>query len=154
MNTCICTSPVTEPSVEIDPNLRGSDLLAAIVRFIRTNPDLWDQSQWSSLEESLYRPAIRPNCGTSFCVAGWAAQATGGWWASESTLIAEDEEPLVGPCVTHVEDRARRLLQLTEEQAEWLFHSTRQLCEIAEFAEAYAVDPDVDVSRLNLRHRN
>ena len=69
------------------------------------------------------------------CLAGWAAELAGGKWAYSSAnhLLAEPGDNLnhlLSGVQIHVEDRATRLLELTEEQADNLFCAGNTLADI------------------------
>ena len=81
------------------------------------HPEEWDQSKW--------------HCGTAMCFAGRAASMFGGMWSSmfSNYLLAWPSEPEFGGLV-HVQERARRILGLTELEAMVLFHAENTLSDI------------------------
>jgi len=103
-------------------------LLQETLAHIEANPSEWYQKQY--------------RCGTGMCFAGWAVHLAGGEWYAgpESTyaseLIAEPDEPNSftlsdsGALVVHAEDRATRLLGLTDEQSATLFYEDNTLADL------------------------
>lgn len=106
------------------------DLLRLTLKHIEMAPCTWDQEHWRR----------KAPCGTVMCFAGWACTLAGGRWYAAAdahlrdVLIAEqgDEEDyettdVNGDEVVSAADRARRVLGLTWEQANWLFVETNTL---------------------------
>lgn len=97
-------------------------LLRQVLAHIETNPEVWDQGEW--------------RCDTGMCFAGWTGELAGGKWITEADsmfapyMVVERDDHLdhvrylseVGYAVD-VEERATRLLGLTEDQADDLFTS-------------------------------
>lgn len=110
--------PMTGPNVP---------LLTATMQHIETHPEEWNQHRW--------------RCGTAACYAGRAVLLDGGTWDTDADsadpyLVARDTDPVVetwpslngsGHRVIHVNDRARHILGLTNEQANNLFYSANTL---------------------------
>ncbi len=132
-----------EAQVKDTASLRGFDLLDAVIEQITLHPETWKQY--------TYR------CDTGMCVAGWAVELTGGRWASPAGdvdndagsdyVLAEhdDHADVVFPTfdglqVTTADERARRLLCLSEKQAEELFDSINRLPDILHFAERFKAE--------------
>lgn len=118
-----------------DIGLRGLDLLDAVIAQIEAHPETWSQSRY--------------RCETGMCLAGWAAEMTGGQWltgpasALAPLLLAdddddpadtedfpEDDEPFSGVLAIESHIRAQRLIGLTEDQAERLFAGGNTLPDI------------------------
>ena len=100
------------------------DLLDRTLAYIEAHPDEHDQGTW--------------RCGTAMCFAGHAAVLDGGVWAGpeHDELVAMREDPAevrrlssIGE-VVHVEDRARRVLGLTGEEAYALFYRAATLDDV------------------------
>jgi hypothetical protein len=103
-------------------------LLKQTLAHIEANPEDWYQRTW--------------RCKSGMCFAGWAADLAGGEWYAgpEDTyaheLIAEPDEPNSftlshsGALVVHAEDRATRLLGLTDEQSATLFYEDNTLADL------------------------
>lgn len=90
-------------------------LLRQTLAYIEAHPEEWNQTTW--------------RCGTSACFAGHAAILDGGAWADEEsacvTARADDlPDDVFGAAIALrvlVEDRAQRILGLTDRQADYLF---------------------------------
>lgn len=91
-------------------------LLRQTLAYIEAHPEEWNQAHW--------------HCGTAACFAGRAALLAGGNWVNDKSscvVVAPDDPPsdvfMVRGGEGHVlvEDRAKRVLGLTEEQADRLF---------------------------------
>lgn len=105
----------------------------------------WDQSSW--------RAQSPHNCHTTYCIAGYTIQATGGKWASDdpdsfyySYVLAEpgDDEDVVefrygtgDQGVVPAKYRAARVLGLTRSEG-GMFDGDLELWEIEEFAKRIA----------------
>lgn len=95
--------------------LRGNELLRAVVNHIIDDPESWDQVEYHSW------------CGTKHCIAGWAqvlggADVSSGEWRMSLSLDASSD--------------AMKFLELTSDEACWLFSYDRTFDEIHEFAKA------------------
>lgn len=110
---------------------RNKKLLCETMKYIETHPEKW--VQWS------YR------CGTSMCFAGWAAVLAGGKWSNP-----------VGECDTRmkrqgawpeeeVEERAMRVLGLTEEEAAILFDGSNSKTDLQGFVKNLCEGKEIDV---------
>ena len=121
----------------------NTELLNLVVKTIEADPAHWDQNYYrtvfgderktvDSYQGQLFRPVT---CNTSFCFAGWAIQlgsVSTPHWVDSYYLLAEpsdDPAELMGGIVSACA-RAQKLLGLTAEQAEDLFHATNSLGEI------------------------
>jgi hypothetical protein len=93
----------------IQPELRGVDLLDAIIEQIEREPHTWDQGVWHS------------SCGTQHCVAGWAEVITGNY---DNTYVNLDIN-------LNLESD---LLKISPENGRYLFWTHRTLDEIKQFA--------------------
>lgn len=96
------------------PNL---DLIDRVLQQIDAEPERWNQGWWSG-------PS---SCGTAYCFGGWAVALSGGVWTGDGytdTLVPERGDsayPMAD--YTYVEERATRLLGLTQREADRLFDS-------------------------------
>ncbi|MEU4577461.1 SGNH/GDSL hydrolase family protein [Nonomuraea sp. NPDC023979] len=104
-------------------------LLRQVLAHIEQHPKTWVQKEW--------------RCRTGMCFAGWAADLSGGRWATDAdhwlsrylTPEADDrpddvvERDEIGS-VVDVEDRAKRVLGLDMRQADSLFHGGNDLSDI------------------------
>ena len=107
------------------------DLLDRTLAHIEAHPEHWDQTVW--------------RCDSAMCFAGWTAELAGGKWllpegdAHADYLAPEpgDDPDETGGCCQHLdsgidsgiaaENRARRLLGLTEKQSARLFDGSNTL---------------------------
>ena|SRR5258706_8207228 len=87
--------------------------LDQVINIIETNPERWDQGTWGSMTD----------CGSTYCIAGWACLLAGltlNWF--DNTLInANGHDPF---------DAGQKILELTDEQAHYLFFARTDLDEI------------------------
>ncbi|WP_084963292.1 hypothetical protein [Thermoactinospora rubra] len=105
-------------------------LLRATLAHIEAHPETWNQK--------VYR------CKSGMCFAGWAAELAGGRWITQdptapfSLYLAADRDddpdyvrefPLVGR-VIDVDDRARQVLGLDDDQADELFSADNGIDDI------------------------
>jgi hypothetical protein len=120
-------------SKEPKPNL---PLLRAVLAQIDATPERWDQSMWAS----------RTECGTAFCVAGWAVHI--------SHPDAKPKFNLYGEALTcrlpgfgdvYIMDEARRLLAITRDEASLLFSSFNSRSDVQYYAEAIAARAGEDL---------
>lgn len=107
------------------PNI---ELLRRTLDHIKANPQEWDQH--------VYRE-IKPDCGTAMCFAGWTAELAGGKWKDTDGYLSDILEAVPEDYVKDVHEglvdahaRAQRLLGLTDEEAEDLFHPSNNLAYI------------------------
>ncbi len=77
-------------------------------------------------------------CGTTACVAGWAAILAA---PAGSQITGRNLQEPYGPQV-HIEDYARRHLGITHVQAAWLFHSRRSRDEVLRGIDYLLSHPD------------
>jgi hypothetical protein len=109
----------------------------------------WDQGSWSDGMRLNPETELRePTCGTTACVAGWAVIADRGQFVDSDAVIARsDDDPdevvdnwyhVKGKPVdtVSVKARARQLLGLTYDEAEYLFRGHRDEDEIMTFLKA------------------
>lgn len=92
--------------------------LRALRQTVKVNPENWDQTYW----------ARKTTCGTTMCLAGWAAYLAGkeiDWPKSNNSTSAVNAEYLTTG--ETIEGFAREWLELDEYEAEDLFHSYTQL---------------------------
>lgn len=100
-------------------------LLNQTLAHIEAHPEEWKQASW--------------HCGTTACFAGHAAILDGGEWedAHSDMLLARDDDPREfvydgNPAVIDIEDRARWILGLTNDQAAELFEGRNSLDDLRE----------------------
>lgn len=103
-------------------------LLNQTLAYIEAHPEEWDQKTW--------------HCGTTACFAGHAAALNGGEWLGRGSdsLIARDDDPAEDiwaatedrPAIVEVDRRAKRVLGLTDYQAEDLFEGGNSLDDLRE----------------------
>lgn len=131
------------------------ELLVRVLDTIERNPERHDQDMWRShtcdYDDTCHCEARyddtrvtqhEPRCKTIMCFAGWAAELAGGCWVNEesSALFAEPHDPSEdvsysasrGIYVVEAATRARRLLGLTDEEADELFLECDTLEDIRE----------------------
>lgn len=105
------------PTIQKQP-LTGEALARKSLEKIKADPAAWDQKVWLQDDE----------CGTVGCIAGWATVLSG----DVSQLVLGERKPRNH----HLWDRsstyqsARRLLELSEEQAARLFSTDNSLADI------------------------
>ncbi|MFE0101205.1 hypothetical protein [Streptomyces sp. NPDC059009] len=107
---------------------RNTELLVKIRDMIREHPEQHDQDHW----------AKRTSCGTTYCIAGWAAVLTGaqldwipvhGGW-SANTIDNEDE---------YIEICAQRVMGLSDEETDlFCLHNAEALLLLNELIEEAA----------------
>ena len=110
------------------PNL---DLYDRALAHITAHPEQWVQEEY--------------RCGTGMCFAGHTAVLAGGRWLypghpRSDLLVAEPgdpEEDIWDACIS-AHDRARRLLGLTEEQADRVFVGTNTLDDLRRYRDLLA----------------
>jgi hypothetical protein len=108
------------------PNI---ELLEQTLETIKANPKHWDQGVW--------------RCSTGMCFAGWAAQLAGGQWVDDSSdSLVPEVGDVTGAWTRPVsaEERAMRVLEIEEEDADWLFAG----CNTLEMIEGYVLQLKVD----------
>lgn len=94
--------------------------IKSILEYIEVNPEQWEQGSWAKRESRT------SSCGTTFCVAGHAANRAG------AEIIYADDG-WANSCVTAdgttrtIEFYAQELLGLDAEQAEQLFSGANSL---------------------------
>lgn len=128
---------MTEPNID---NLRATARWlrgASAAPHLHGSPDMpkWDQSMF-------YK--YRPECGTTCCVAGYAATVLG--QGVPDTKHMGFDRPYVAGLVStpdgrfiHIEDYAREVLGLTEHQANTLFYGVgNDLEQLIQFLSSYA----------------
>jgi hypothetical protein len=106
--------------------------LVAIYQHIKAHPEEWNQFYYG----------CRTDCGTAYCVAGWAAARAGYEmdWPDDVYLKRIATHVTAGPLVDEV---AQRILGLTDEQADDLFQEENDLDDIrAIITEITGVDPE------------
>ncbi|MEU3899769.1 hypothetical protein [Streptomyces sp. NPDC045251] len=88
---------------------------AAVLDAIEREPEAFDMASWFwQPEGGALEPGQVPDCGTTMCVAGWAAHLTG--WTLRNTQYAQK-----GDLVAAIEDIGQRALGLDRPH---LFHES------------------------------
>ncbi len=90
---------------------RGADLAAEVLKAIAADPEKHKQSDWGT----------KTACGTTMCVAGWTTWLTGEAGFRQSYL-PEEQFLNVIDTDSFVEERAKELLGLSDDDAERLFY--------------------------------
>lgn len=154
----VSTSPESETeSSEMqlieDVKLTPDEMIESVWFKIVNEPENWDQGRWRVLpgvENSVGN--IQPACGTAYCVGGWVAHLDGGVFLSDNkhSSVSHILVPVKDDYGTdvmvfwgehghvvgvNVHDRAKRLLDLDREEAEFLFAFNRTKDQIKEFFE-------------------
>jgi hypothetical protein len=111
--------------------------LDAIIAHIEQHPETWNQDSWVS----------RRDCGTAYCVAGWAVARKYGEVQIKEKLYINDSFR-VGTEVHTFERAGRDILELTFVQATWLFAPGNTLEDIKLMRDALAADPDADLEEV------
>ena len=111
----------------------NAPLLLKTLAYIETHPEEWDQTVWF--------------CGSAACFAGHAVLLDGGKVSNDRWLLPREDDPPADRWdardgEVYVELRARRILGLTEEQAERLFASYNTLDELR--AQVFRLVGDID----------
>lgn len=93
----------------------NKELMRRILNQIKETPELWRQGHW----------AQKTDCGTTFCVAGWACVLSG--WTpdfngSDVTGVVQDDS---GNLV-FMETQAALLLDISQVRAIELFYTTEE----------------------------
>lgn len=158
-----------------DNGFRGANLLAYVIQLIAADPRVWNQAIWASATTD------GTWCGTTGCIAGHAALATG--YATFpprkvtellTTNDAMDHEKIEDTILSYssatvynedgashsVRSVATERLGLTGDEAEWLFNGVREMKDILRFltylrgVESLTIVPiDVDDIASNMRSR-
>lgn len=109
-----------------DTGLRGQALAAVVLRRIRRHPGLHDQRSWlrssaaTQHEQDGHQVYDDPLlCKTTACVAGHAIYAAGGYSIVDEIHLRQWYHPSTGQ--SDVQRIAAHLLQLTPDEATWLF---------------------------------
>jgi hypothetical protein len=127
------------------------ELAAEIAGIIRLKTELWDQSGWfyvpgdgwGKLTVADLRALIIEEgnaCGSTACVAGWAAVLT----SAPGTLIINGgyvQTPDTGS-LRSAEYLGMEALQLSQEDADWLFSAVREKAEVLSALDAIASGED------------
>lgn len=129
-----------------DTGLRGLPLLRKIMEIIKSEEHRknWNQKQWGearlpggSMDHSEFYMSFNPNqppveCGTAYCVAGWAAHLTGAKMNWHPATAYDDEtdthriigyraESVVGDDEQTINSYAREVLEVGEYTSSRLF---------------------------------
>jgi hypothetical protein len=104
--------------------LRGLALLDAVIAQIEAHPETWRQGSY--------------RCETGMCVAGWAAEMTGGQWLYADTegsadllaAVPEDDPERVEEDAIDAHYRAQRLFGIGAFEAGHLFAGGNKLTDI------------------------
>lgn len=121
------------------------DLLTQAMAAIKANPSQWDQSDWymhTAKDGSRWWPgdystpeeATADHCGTSYCLAGWAAVLSGHKPPSEGLWYIDDK---------HVDVWAKDELGISSEKSDVLFHEDNTLEELDLLVAALIENPEI-----------
>ena len=142
-------NPVKPPP---DLGLRGLALLDKIIEIIEAHPELHDQHVWAKVSSfpgltrgwDLNRDGdtVPETCGTTLCVAGWAAHLCGaqleyrvsGW----TRLVLTADYATMDGSFLRIDTLARQLLELDADFAEELFHDNNTLNSIKSLRDEFA----------------
>jgi hypothetical protein len=122
-------------------------------RFYLPQRQAWDIGQVRAYAHQPLPAAAsdpdRPVCGTTACVAGWAAILV----APEGSFLRAWSESIEFPdgTVQSVEGYARGVLELSAAQSDWLFYGARSRPEILRALDALLEDPAADFELLSDR---
>ncbi|NWF27447.1 hypothetical protein HW130_14435 [Streptomyces sp. PKU-EA00015] len=129
----------------------NAELAARIRTEITQRPEHHDQAHWFTgdvlrPDEDLDAPA---HCGTTLCVAGYAAHFTGHILLPSGIAVLPNTSKR-----RYIERVAHALLGLTDSDADWLFHPLRAhdevLAALGQLADgAAAIDTDAIASHVN-----
>ncbi|MBO0676907.1 hypothetical protein JRC04_05480 [Mycolicibacterium sp. S2-37] len=111
---------------------RNIAALIAVRSLIKNSPDKHDQKQWVNIVPDLVKidgELKYATCGTSACVAGWAAAINGAKYLITPFTDFDEDDKVYRPNMVidkkgqqHcIEDYAQEVLGLTNEEAELLF---------------------------------
>jgi hypothetical protein len=105
----------------------------------------WAEAEHARVDGQWYQATWRreSECGTSYCIGGYAAQVSGAVWSAfPAFLVAEpedDPEWVTPDGYIEVDNRARRLLGLTFNEADDLFNAGNTIVDVRKAAERIAV---------------
>ncbi|MET0426648.1 MAG: hypothetical protein ABW046_22465 [Actinoplanes sp.] len=109
------------------------ELLDKIITQIEEHPELWNQGVWAAPTE----------CGTAYCVAGWAASMTLAGPLELHGSMFIDADGVRHVWATYGAD----VLGITDSQADELFNGGNDLETIKEMRDALAANPGADLYR-------
>lgn len=119
----------------------NSEKFDRVVEFIQDHPDAHNQSTWIGRSNS-YNDF---SCGTTGCIAGWAALQNG-WRPVWSAYYDDNANEVVKDGVRCPVGRVGRdELELADDQADWMFDGSRELDDIVRFGKALKDNPDMTV---------
>lgn len=139
------------------------ELLDEIIAAIKAHPENWDQSYWASAKHDGtfaqrfsdgQNPelSLTPECGTSFCIAGWVAVLTGAkivWdLDDEKRYSLYGYRVIIDNDTETIAEYARKALELDLEQSYMLFYGFYTLEKIVKMRDALAEDPDQDLKKI------
>lgn len=118
------------------------DRLRAELEFVTANPDRWRQGVWldtSEVEASDAEPGRDWTCGTTACLAGWAALHHGYVphvvrYDDGDVEVADDFVSDPDGKVRYVRDAACEVLSLPVRAARYLFDAANSLRDLWEYA--------------------
>lgn len=119
--------------------------LRAVLEFVTTHPERWDQSLYHSSGGGPTAPPagdvarVAPDvwsCGTTACVAGWTVLRAGYVPVPGSGVQVVPPGGAGAPRECH--DVARDLLRLSDDQADLLFGAGNSLRDVWEFARVFS----------------
>lgn len=130
------TTTHTQPRIT-DP----AQLARRVLYKIRTHPGQWNQRIYSAgMPRRVPVNQVRaltgnPDCGTTACVAGWAALYT---VPDDSQFTRDDVIQLPDGTCRLVDNPARKGLGLNHDDADWLFEYSRSLEQVLAALESLA----------------
>ncbi len=111
-------------------------------------PSEWEQSFWAVNYDTLGKPAPSPDCGTACCLAGKTVARAGGVFLIRPEVGSTWEAEMPGGKSVAIEDEARTLLGLNDEQAEALFFEDNEIEDVRRIIAAIKAG-DEDPHSLN-----
>ena len=110
---------------------RNIELLTKVRDLVIKTPDRLEMGSWGTVAEDLVEfddgHKAKVSCGTTACVAGWAVQLHGYKFIVDAENRELDGAYFVTDCVAgngrvmDIDEKARKLLGLTPEEADFLF---------------------------------
>jgi hypothetical protein len=124
--------------------MANNEMLDLVMSKIIADQEHWDQGVWraqldgsrtAKVVDEDGKKVLPVDCGTAFCFAGWTCQLDTQdtpRWASHDALWPNSHDPShdVYAYVVMAEVRARRLLDLEEEEADVLFDGDNKLADL------------------------
>lgn len=132
------------------------DRLRDVLEHVTTCPHTWDQNVWLVPPEDAAveaQPGTDWTCGTTACLAGWAALRHGYRPSRNDDHVVRLDDPDDWGYARFVSDVARELLGLTREQGDLLFAGANALRDLWEYARVFtdgAIEVPDEVRRTSL----